>query len=329
MPIPSFVQYAHALSGELSGEALSEQNLIGALRADAPAWVHLDGKQEGASDWIATHLDYLDPQAIEALLDVDTRPRLTVLGAGMIVILRGMNFNAGEDPEDMVSLRMWIDAHRIVTISRKRVVAVERMNSALKEDAGPDDAGTFLVKLVEDITQNISDFQKQLDLRAEELEHHVISESSDRLRRQVVDMRLQIIAARRFLGPQRDTLGQIAGADLALLDKTTRREIEEEHLKMTRIVEDMDELRDQAAVLREELSGQISDRLNRNMFILSVLSAVFLPLGFLTGLFGVNVAGLPGLSHPQAFWILCGAMGGLVLVQLLLLWRMRWIGRGG
>lgn len=329
MPPPSFVQYAHALSGPAQGNVLTEHALLSALREDAPAWVHLDGKQAGADAWIASHLDYLDPQAIEALLDVDTRPRLTVLGGGMILILRGMNINAGEDPEDMVSVRMWIDAHRIVTISRKRVRAIERMNEALSADQGPQDAGGFLVKLVEDITENIGSFQKELDLRAEELEQKVISESSEHLRRQVVELRLQVIASRRFLGPQRDALARIADAGLDFLDQTTRREIEEEHLKMTRIVEDMDELRDQAAVLREELSGQLSDRLNRNMFVLSVLSAIFLPLGFLTGLFGVNVAGLPGLDHPQAFWILCGAMSGLVLLQLLLLWRMRWIGRGG
>jgi len=325
---PPFVKFAHALTGPDKGTDLSEDALLRALREDVPAWVHLDGTQEGAEAWISKHLDYLDPQAIEALLDVDTSPRMTVLGAGMILILRGMNFNVGKDPEDMVSVRIWIDAHRIVTISRLRVVAIERMAQAMVADQGPADAGAFLVKLVEDITENIATFQKNLDLRAEELEHKVVANSDDTLRRQVVDMRLQIIAARRYLGPLRNSLEAITQTELDFLDQTTCREIEEEHLKMIRIVEDMDELRDQATVLREELSGQLSDRLNRNMFMLSVLSAIFLPLGFLTGLFGVNVAGLPGVEEPYAFWWLCGGMGVLVFLQLMLLWRLRWIGRG-
>lgn len=329
MPPPSFVLFAHALSGPERGNVLTERSLLNALRDDAPAWVHLDGKQSGADEWIARHLDYLDPQAIEALLDVDTRPRMTVLGDGMILILRGMNFNAGEDPEDMVSVRMWIDAHRIVTISRKRVMAIERMNEAMTTGEGPADAGAFLVKLVEDLTFNIANFQKDLDTRAVEMEHQVISGSSEGLRKQVVDMRLKIIAARRFLGPQRDALSAIGLARLDFLDPPTHREIQEEQLKMIRVVEDMDELRDQAMILREELSGQLSDRLNRNMFVLSILSAIFLPLGFLTGLFGVNVGGLPGLEDRNAFLWLCLAMGALVLLQLLLLWRLRWIGRGG
>ncbi|MGR1579825.1 zinc transporter ZntB [Thalassobius sp. S69A] len=324
-----FVTYAYALDGTEAGQPLAGAALLQALRADAPAWAHLDGKDPAANGWISAQLDYLDPQAIEALLDVDTRPRLTVLGSGMILILRGMNFNAGEDPEDMVSVRMWIDPHRIVTISRKRVWAIERMHEALAAGRGPSDAGSFLVNLIEDITTNIAKFQSGLDQKAEELEHKVISEGTERLRRQVVDMRLQIIAARRYMGPQRDALAEIGRAKLELLDQTTRREIEEEHLKMTRVVEDMDELREQASVLREELSGQLSDRLNRNMFMLSILSAIFLPLGFLTGLFGVNVGGLPGLERSDAFLWLCGAMGGLVFLQVLALWHMRWIGRGG
>lgn len=329
MPVPDFVVHAHSLALDQQANALGEDAILAALRDDAPAWVHLDGTDPDAGDWVASQLGYLDSQAIEALLDADTRARLTVLGEGMILILRDVNFNAGEKPEDMVSVRMWIDAHRIVTISRKKLRAIDWMDAALRAGTGPVDAGEFLVKLIEDTTQNIGDFQKELDLIANELEHKVISEIGEGMRRQVADLRLKVIAARRFLGPQRDALGLVGRTDLSFLNKTTRREIEEEYVKMTRIVEDMDELRDQALVLREDLSGQLSDRLNRNMFLLSVLTAVFLPLGFLTGLFGVNVAGLPGLEDSRAFIFLCLAMGALVLLQVLLLWRLRWIGRGG
>ncbi|MGH1356868.1 MAG: zinc transporter ZntB [Thalassovita sp.] len=324
-----FVTYAFTLDGADKGQPLDEAALLEALRADAPAWVHLDGTAKEAEEWITTHLDYLDPQAVEALLDVDTRPRMTHLGAGMMLILRGINSNTGEDPEDMVSVRVWIDAHRIITISRKPVVAIERISRAMQSGQGPSAAGAFLVALIEDLTRDIARFQAALDQDAEDMEHKVISAGGDSLRRQVADMRLKIIASRRYLGPQRDALAMIATAPLGFVDQTTRREIQEEHIKMTRIVEDMDELRDQAMILREELSGHLSDRLNRNMFVLSLLSAVFLPLGFLTGLFGVNVAGLPGLREADAFWWLCGAMGVLVLLQLLMFWRLRWIGRGG
>ena len=325
--VPEFINFAHALDGPERGAHLKEDALLKALAEDTPAWVHLDGTDSRVAAWIGEHLTYLDPQAIEALLDVDTRPRTTVLGAGMIVILRVLNANHGKDPEDMVSVRMWIDAHRIITISRTPSHVIERMDRLMQRADAPVDAGAFLVAFVEDVTEQIAGFQRDLDQTAEDLEEGVIAEHGDHLSRDVVNLRLKVIAARRFLGPQREALYTIAQARVPIVDQTTRREIEEEHLKLTRVIEDLDELREQAIVLREELSGQLSDRLNRNMFFLSIISAIFLPLGFLTGLFGVNVGGVPGTGDRDAFLWLCAAMGALAALLVLVLWRMRWIGR--
>lgn len=321
----SHIKYAHVLNGPERGVVLDEAEVRQVLRGDTLGWVHIDGNHTDAESWIAEHLDYLDPQAVEALVDRASRPRFTRLGDGLMVILRAINFNEGEDPEDMVSLRMWIDAHRIVTVSLRRIRAIERLDQALARGAGPDTAGAFLVALVEDITQRIAEFQASLDAHAETLEEQIIAETGDHLRGAVVNLRLQVIAARRFILPQREMLRAVAESDAPIIDPETRREIEEEAIKTTRVVEDLDELRDQAMILREELSGQLSDRLNRNMFLMSVVSVIFLPLGFLTGLFGVNVGGMPGIDNPWAFAWLCGWLGLLVALLVTLLWRLRWI----
>ncbi|MBV7408082.1 zinc transporter ZntB [Maritimibacter sp. DP1N21-5] len=321
----SHILYAHVLDGPNRGHVPDEAELRGVLEAETLGWVHLDGNHADTERWIAEHLTYLDPQAVEALVDKATRPRVMKMGKGMMIFLRAINMNEGADPEDMVSLRMWIDPHRIVTVALRRVRAIERMDAALSGGTGPETSGQFLARIIEDLTEKIGNFQADLDTHAEDLETHIIGEKGEHLRAEVVDLRLQVIAARRFLGPQRDVLKLISDVDSPVIDDEARREIEEEAQKMTRIVEDLDELRDQAMVLREELSGQLSDRLNRNMFVMSVVSVIFLPLGFLTGLFGVNVGGMPGVDDPWAFAVLCLWLGALVAVLVFFLWRLRWI----
>lgn len=321
----SHIKFAHVLNGEERGHRLDDEALRHVLRAETLGWVHLDGTHPDSAAWITGHLDYLDPQAIEALLDPASRPRMTQLGDGLMIILRVINFNEGEDPEDMISLRIWIDAHRIVTVSLRRVRAMERMDALLSRGEGPTTAGEFLARLMEDITGKISDFQADLDLRADALEDEILRDEDDTLRAEVNALRLQVIAARRFILPQRDVIHRVAEADCPVIDAETHREIEEEAQKMTRIVEDLDELRDQAMVLREELSAQLSDRLNRNMFVMSVVSVIFLPLGFLTGLFGVNVGGMPGVNDGDAFYWLVSWMVALAVLLVGFLWRVRWI----
>ena len=67
--------------------------------------------------------------------------------------------------------------------------------------------------------------------------------------------------------------------------------------------------------------------MNKNLYLLSVIAAVFLPLGFLTGLLGINVGGVPGVDDPSAFWIFSGFLSVVVALQILLF--KRWNGSSG
>ena len=61
------------------------------------------------------------------------------------------------------------------------------------------------------------------------------------------------------------------------------------------------------------------------MYVLSVVAAIFLPISFVTGLFGMNVAGLPGLEYPEAFLFVASGMA-IFCVSIILYFRMkRWI----
>nr|WP_269451058.1 CorA family divalent cation transporter [Phaeobacter inhibens] len=129
------------------------------------------------------------------------------------------------------------------------------------------------------------------------------------------DIRQAVIKMRRFINPQREAISMlatlenwiIAPDELALLRETANR--------TRRIVEELDATRDRLSALRDHIDADRAHALSRNSYVLSVVAAIFLPLGFLTGLFGVNVAGMPGTTAPSAFWVLAGvsAVGGLAL----------------
>ena len=96
-----------------------------------------------------------------------------------------------------------------------------------------------------------------------------------------------------------------------------RARLREEAERIARLVEDIDADRERAAVTQEELSNRLAEETNRTMYVLSLVAAIFLPLGLLTGLLGINVGGIPGTESPWAFTIvtlgLVGLAGGLVV----------------
>ncbi len=91
-----------------------------------------------------------------------------------------------------------------------------------------------------------------------------------------------------------------------------------------RPVEELDATRDRLASLRSHVDSLHAARIGRQGFVLSVVAAIFLPLGFLTGLFGVNVAGMPGIDTPWAFAVLAVGSAAIGVALYPMFRLMRW-----
>jgi zinc transporter len=145
------------------------------------------------------------------------------------------------------------------------------------------------------------------------------------LRRQLAQLRKQVIGFRRHMAPQREVMAWLQarpGEWGAIGHEASMRE-SANHL--TRYVEELDAIRERAGVMQEELAGKLAERTSNIMYLLTILSGVFLPLSFLTGLLGVNVGGIPGSQHPWGFAIVCGILAGIVLAQVMVFRRLKWL----
>lgn len=318
------IVFSYALNGEKAGQALRGDDVALELKSDALAWVHLDLTHPNAREWLQSKLTFIDPHAVNALLAEETRPRATEIGDGMLVILRGVNLNEGAEPEDMVAIRLWIDPKRIISIRRRRVRAAVDIQERIENGTGPETASQFLALLIERLTARIEPVLAEIDDAADALEEDVVAHASPDLRRPITEIRRRTIQLRRYIGPQREAVAAIRSSPLLWLDDQNRRRLAESQDRLTRYVEDLDAIRDRAQIVKDELTNALADRLNRNTYMLGVIAAIFLPLGFLTGLLGINVGGVPGTENPAAFWIFSGLLVVIVIVQVLIFRLLRW-----
>ncbi|SHI56105.1 zinc transporter ZntB [Wenxinia saemankumensis] len=315
-----FIHFAFTL-GDGSAPLHGSDSIAAALQEETCAWVHLQADDPRSDDWIDAHLDYLPEAVRDALIADATRPRTSAVGDGVLLNVRGVNLNEGEDPEDMISVRIWADPARIVTLTRRPLRSVEHMRDLFAAGEGPATAGRFLAVLVEELTERIGSVVTEMDVDADALEDRLLRGEENGLGPRITDSRAAVVDFRRFLVPQREAIARLHGVTGPLLSEDDRFELQEAEDNLRRHTEVIESLRERLLVLKDEIASLSDARLNRNLYILSVVSAVFLPLGFLTGLMGINLAGMPGASWPPAFWVFTGALGALTLVLLALLWR--------
>ena len=95
--------------------------------------------------------------------------------------------------------------------------------------------------------------------------------------------------------------------------------------RTTRYVEDLDAIRDRATVTQEELNSSLTEQMNKTMYVLSIVAGIFLPLGLLTGLLGINVGGIPGTENEWAFTVFCVLLLIIAGLQVWLFRHKKWM----
>ena len=319
-----FIICAYEIKKE-GAKSLDRNEIVSGLKSDVLAWVHLDAGKDETHKWLETEIAFLDPFIVSALTAEETRPRISPIAGGVLLILRGMNFNDLQEDEDMVAVRLYADSERIISLERRSVRTIVEIADELKAGHGPKDTSEFVSTLVYKMSRGADMAVASLDDTMDETERMMVESTSVRdIRRDLSDIRMKSIKIRRHLAPQREALFELKSLNVKWLSDIDKRAIHESYNRTVRAVEELDAIRERAQIIKDEISNQLGEKLNRNTYVLSLIAAIFLPLGFLTGLFGINIGGLPGIENPNAFWLFCAFMTILVACQIVIFKKLKW-----
>lgn len=278
-------------------------------------WAHLRLGADGTPDRLRAA--GLDDYVIDALMADETRPRCTVHGEGVILNLRGVNLQEGADVEDMISVRFWLTASRIIGVWRRPLTATGDLLASIERGRGPVTPGDFVSRLVLRLADRAEPAVADLNERVDDLEEALLDDEARIERAKLAGIRRTAIILRRYLMPQRDALTTLEIEDVAWLSDRDRSQLREAAERIYRLGEDLDAIRDRTQIISDQIMDARAERLNARMLILSIVAAIFLPLGLITGLLGINVGGMPGADNPAAFWVvtaLLAVIGALLFV---------------
>lgn len=286
-------------------------------------WVHLNRTVEEADHYVRQDAG-LDSVVIDALLASDTRPRMVTHGQGMIVNMRGINLNPGADPEDMISVRMWIEKKRIISTRSRRSLATRDVQEALARGQGPKDEIDCLFELAKALHLRVAHVIDELSDAVDSLEEQVVSGEIAKVRDDLSQARKRAISLRRHLAPQREALARLQNERHEMLDGVDSVHFRELADETTRFVEELDSIRERASVVQDEVMNRLTERQNRNSYVLTVVAAIMLPLSFITSLFGVSLSNIPYADDPNAFWMLLWILATLIVVEVAVFRWTRW-----
>jgi zinc transporter len=275
------------------------------------SWIHADGWREDARE-VASRCDNMPEAALSALLAQETRPRCTLMGHGALVNLRGLGESPDQGGDALVSIRLWAEHARVISVSYRPLAAIEPVRHRML--AGHiHDPGDLIAALAQQITEALDPEIANLGDSLDEIESSLDSSGAAEVRRRVSEIRATAIGYRRFIAPQRQALERLSAADAGWLQPDDRLHLQEASDRCARMAEELEAVRERSALAHEELTDLRAEHMNTQALIISIVALVFLPLTFLTGLLGMNVNGIPFAREPWAFW---GVVGVCVVMAM-------------
>jgi zinc transporter len=293
------------------------------LPEDEMVWFHFDHEHPKTEEWLTKHSG-LDKTFVDSLLKDEVRPRYSELTDNQVLlVIRAINVNEGSKPEDMVSIRIWSDGKRIISLRHRPLMTVQEIRKEFEAGKGPSNVASFIQRVHKLIDARIETTIYALNNRLELAEDHH-QETDELLDDEIADINIMAMKLKRHLTAQRDSLTRLRESTIDWISEKSTYWRELYHAYMI-YVDELQEMVDRCKTLNDTQIQKLIESTNRTSYILSLVAAIFLPLSFVTGLLGINVGGIPGTESEWAFAVVCLIIIGFGVLEYLYFKFKNWL----
>lgn len=337
-PIPAFInETSGADRGLICGFQLAEGEkpreiavdaIVQSLsRQDVVTWLHFNLSEARARRWLLES-DFLPAALRELLHDQDDNRRVEWVDDGLLLVMSDFTYEDASDPSEVAALWCFAGRKMLITARMHPLRSSDELRLLLRGggSAGPVAAasGVELVAQLFDLrTARLRQLANDMAERLDDIEDEILAGDIKEQREHLGRTRRLCARLRRQFVPERVDWNKFLRRPTAQLAEEAGYEaLQSSADSLGFAIEEVAELYERAKLLQEELASRLAESTGRNLYVLSLLTAVLLPMTLVTGIFGMNLAGLPGTHDPHAFWrvmLLVIASGVATLAALF--WR--------
>jgi zinc transporter len=283
-------------------------------------WVHLDLRDAAAQTWLRGRP--WPPDVIETVAAPIQRGRLFVKPDMVYGHLRDFRDEPAAATLQAGSLCVVISHRSIVTGRRLPLRSIaevlRRLDAGTALPASPFGLITEFFKALNDIGESL--LQEASD-RLSAIGSMVLKREGAQHRDDLLEIRRESIQVVRDMAYKRTAMLEFAHDRPALFPAEEFDSFNRQIHRYAALVEDAQDYADHCQFLLEELRAQIEEQTNRNIYILTMFSAVFLPATLTAGIWGMNVGGIPFSSSPNGFWVVGGLIAAFFAMFAVVLFR--------
>jgi magnesium transporter len=269
----------------------------------------------------------LHPMAIQDAQRERHPPKLEPFDNHVFILLKGLGKETPDFAFETIQIALFVGRRFLVTRHSDESPSIERLWQEVEQDRSLFDQGAdaLALRLSRIVVDRYLKKLLALEPRIEVLEQEMVSEPRDEILAELIGYKTQLRKFRRVFLYQVQIFSKLVAHQPPGINAERLHEIVD-------VYENQDRANSLATLYYELASDLIdgyislaSHRLNNIMKILTIITAIFVPLGFLAGIYGMNFENMPELHSRSGYFILLGIMAGIASVLLYVFRKRRWI----
>lgn len=298
--------YSCQLDGKGKSFAIKED---GMATVKQPCWLHLDFTNPQTIEWMNT-TELLSPLIKSELLKPNQIAKETRFETGILVVLKGVNITPNALPDPIVTFRFFITDNLIISTRHQQIDAIAHLKENLDKGIGPVDVADWLIQISQLISDQVNSSFDNVHNNIIKIEDNVLNQRTFSYK-EIGRVRKQLIVLRRLLSPQRDIFVRISTERISWIDDNDRQHLHDISNQQNHYINDIDSCLLRLGSLMEQISGLLTESMNKRIYLMTLVTLIFMPITFLASLLGVNLAGIP---FNEATW----SFGAFVLLVIVI-----------
>jgi magnesium transporter len=306
----------------------SVHELLAYKDTDTVTWVMIEGLADIELISELGQAFEIHPLVLEDILNTHQRPRLDDFEDYLYLVFKRFEVTNQEFSVKQEQISLLLFDNILFTFKEKHDALFESLINRLQADMGrlrTQSTDYLAYSVLDTVVDGYFILQDTLDFFVDDIEDKLFEQPGPELLTRIQQVKRELIFVRKSLSPLREMLAALERSDSSLLSEKTHIYLRDVYDHTIRVIESVDSYRDLITGMLEIYLSSVSNRLNEIMKVLTVFSTIFIPLTFLTGIYGMNFRDMPELKWPWSYPILWGIFISIPVTLLIYFRKRKWL----
>lgn len=297
----------------------------------AVIWVNM-GQPGQADEDVLLNVFKVHPLTVEDCRENRHYPKVEEFPGYLYLIVHGVRADTSPDHFNTIELDAFLGPNYVITYHHDEFRSIENVKQLIRTSpiACQRGAAFLLHQILDQIVDYYSPVLDDFDERIDQLEADIftLKRPNNSILEQIMDLKRGVLRLKRISAKQREVLLRVSRGEFNLIDAQMLPFYRDVHDHIVRVTDLAESYRDLISGSLEAYLSVVSNRMNEIMKVLTIFSAIMLPLTFIAGVYGMNFEYMPELHKPYGYYTVWVIMITVAVGMLFLFWKRGWIGSG-